>query len=197
MLRANLYVQGKYKDPALAVKYATECLKKNRPDFDIEKIPDYFLSSDELVLISLLAMAYKELEGLPTAIDIWQKLRANYEKNYKAEVTADLAYRDLLSNITLALRHAGRFEECLEMAEKGLALSLAYHDMRAYSRYLHQKAWCLMKLGRRQEGEEWYVKFLLFAYVLDGYAAINFQTVVKEYQDTFGGELRFEMTFSK
>ena len=59
-----------------------ECIRLKREDFEIDKIPEYFLAHDEYTLINTLALAYKELEGLPKAIDIWQKLKANYERDY-------------------------------------------------------------------------------------------------------------------
>jgi len=46
-----------------------------------------------------------------------------------------------------------------------------------------------MKLGQEEEGKELYKKFQMFAYVLDGYAAIDFAIVKKEYEDLFGGKL--------
>jgi transcriptional regulator with XRE-family HTH domain len=193
--KANLYLQGTYKDTQLALKYIMECLECNRPGFDIDKIPDYYLAMDEYLIINLLAIAYRDLEGLPKAIEIWQKLKVNYERSYtlQNQVYNNQAYRDLVSNIALALKHSERYDECLQTVEEGMNMALTQHDMRAYSRFLHQRAWCLLKLGRKDEGEEWYKKFLMFAYVLDGYAAINFDAVKKEYKDTFGGTLKLSV----
>jgi len=166
-----------------------QCIRVNRPSFDIDKIPEYYLAHDEFTLINILAVIYKDIEGLPKAIEIWMKLKTNYERSYSLNPYSNLPYRDLTSNIALALKHSERFEECLAAVETGMKMPLDFHDMKAYSRYLHQKGWCLLKLGRRKEGEQWYKKFLHFAYVLDGYAAINFETVKMEYKDVFGGEL--------
>jgi DNA-binding XRE family transcriptional regulator len=189
ILRAHLHSQGKYKDSKLALEYTLEAIKLQRPDFETEKIAGYFLSNDEFLLINLLAVIYRDLYGIPEAIEIWRLLKANYERNYTVDLGKNEAYRILLSNIALALKHAERFDECLQAVDEGMALALKYHDMKAHSRYLHQRAWCLLKLGNKQEGEEAYKKFLMFAYVLDGYANIDFQTVKKEYEDVFGGKL--------
>lgn len=194
-LKANLHMQGTYKDTELALKYTLECIALQRPDFEIDKIPDYFLSHDEFVFVNLIAIAHKDLYGLPKAIEIWQKLKANYEKNYTATIGENIAYRDLMMNIAIALKQSERFEECLAVAEEGMSIALKYHDMRSYSRYLYQKAWCLLKLGNKHEGEEQYKKFLMFAYVLNGYANINFETVKKEYGDVFGGTLDLSITW--
>ena len=186
--KANLYAQGTYKDSTAAKAHALACLRINRPDFEVEKITDYYLSDDECILISLLAIIIKDLEGLPKALEIWLALKQNYEKNYKLNNFTQ-AYRDLCTNIAMAFKHLERFEECLKAAEEGITQSLSYHDMRTYSRYLYLKGWSLLKLGRTEEGEEVYKKFLLFAYVVDGYAAINFETVKKEYTEAFHNQL--------
>jgi tetratricopeptide (TPR) repeat protein len=153
------------------------------------------LSHDEFLFINLISIAYKDLYGISKAIEIWQKLKTNYEKNYMATVGENIAYRDLLVNIAIALKQSERFEECLSLVEDGMAIALKYHDMRSYSRYLYQKAWCLLKLGNKKEGEELYKKFLMFAYTLDGYANISFETVKKEYEDVFGGKLDLSISW--
>ncbi len=188
-LRANLHLQEKYKDSKLAVQYILEYIKQQRPDFKEDNIADYFLSHDEFLMINLLAIAYRDLYGIPKAIEIWRRLKANYERNYTVDIGKNEAYRILLSNIALALKHSECFEECLQAVDEGMALALKYHDMKAYSRYLHQRAWCLLKLGNKQEGSEAYKKFLMFAYVLDGYANMHFNVVKKEYEDVFGDSL--------
>ena len=187
--KAGLHLDGPYKDVELSLKCIMECLHNTRPNFDISEIPNYFLGPEEYPLINQLAIAYKELEGLPKAIEVWQLLKANYEKHYAVNIHINTAYRDLCVNIALALKHSERYEECLEIVEENTKLALQHHDMRIYSRCLHQKAFGLMKLGREEEGKDVYKKFLMFAYVLDGYAAIDFAIVKKEYEDLFGGKL--------
>ena len=188
-MKAYLHAQGKYKDTALSIQYIMEYIKQVRPDFEIDNIPEYFLSADEAKDINLLAILYRDTEGVSKALEIWQKLRENYEKEHQIAVNSDITYRELRFNISLALKYAERFEECLEMAEAGIELSKAYCDMRTYVAYLHQKAWCLMKLEHPKEGEEVFKNVLRFAYVLDGWAQINFQTIKQEYKDVFGGTL--------
>ena len=63
---------------------------------------------------------------------------------------------------------------------------MARHDMRSFSRLLYQRVYCMMKPRQKEEGRKLYKKFLMFAYVLDGYASISYETVRKEFVDTFG-----------
>ena len=186
--KACLHQQGEYKDPPLALKYILEAIKYTRPDFAIDKIPDYFLAPDEFHLLNTFASILRDTEGMSAAINVWLKLKDNYERGYALNQKTRIAYRDLVVNISISLKLSGRYEECLEMATEGIATSQKNDDMRAYSRFLYQKAFCLMKLGKKEEGRALYKKFLMFAYVLDGYANISFETVKKEFEDVFGEE---------
>lgn len=186
---AAVHLQGQYKDIHKSLECATECIKINRPDFDIDKLADYFLSPDELTLLNMIAIAYAEIEGMSRAIEIWFMLKANYEKQYNLSVHENPRYRELVLNICVGLKNAERFEECLAIAEEGLKSALANNEMRTHIIYFRQKAWCLMKLGRADEGRELYKKFLMLAYVMDGYASVSFEMGKKEYEDTFGEQL--------
>ena len=183
--KAHLHAQDEHKDSPLAIKFALESLRFRRPDFDIDKIPEYFLSHDEFLMINTLAIAIRDTQGLPAALDIWKKLKENYERDHSLKSYENVAYKNLVMNISIALKLMGRYEECLSIAEEGYGVSLAQHDMKSFSRFLYQRAFCKMKLGQKEEGRALYKKFLMFAYVLDGYAGISFETVKKEYEDEF------------
>ena len=183
--KANLHSEGEYKDTPLAMKYVLEALRFRRPDFAVDDIPNYFLAHDEFLLINTMAVIVRDLEGLPAAIEIWQKLKDNYDRDYAFLTKDNIAYNSIVMNIALALKMCGRYEECLSRAEEGYKISLEQHDMRSFSRYLYLRAFCKMKLGQRDEGRALYKRFLMLAYVLDRYARISFDTVKKEYEDEF------------
>lgn len=187
--KAALHLQGAYKNIELCLQFANECVKLNRPDFDITKIPQYFLSQDELILINMMAIATVEVEGIDRAIEIWLMMKANYEKQYHVRVHENPRYRGLVVNICVALKNAQRIEECLELAEEGLKSTLTNNEMKSHMIYYRLIVWCLMKLGREEEGKERYKKFLMLAYVMDGYSSISFELAKKEYENDFGGKL--------
>jgi len=116
-------------------------------------------------------------------------LKESYEKQFDTGVHENPRYRDLVLNICVSLKKAERFEECLVLAETGLKNAITHHEMRNHILYFFQKVWCLMKLGRTEEGKELYKKFLMLAYVMDGYISVSFDVAKKEYEDTFGGKL--------
>jgi len=182
--------RNKYLDPAVSIEYAMECLQITRPGFDVEKIHDYYLATHEYRLLTSLAIAY-EHSDVANALELWRKLKSNIEKNYAESIrsNANEWYRDLLNNIAIALFRNELYEECLEVAETGIALARATYNMLHFCTHLTCKAYCLMKLGRKDEGKHLCKKAILLAYALDGTAGQNFVSAKTEYEELFGERL--------
>ncbi|MCL1994855.1 MAG: helix-turn-helix domain-containing protein [Defluviitaleaceae bacterium] len=173
-----------------AREYAIKALKLKRADFDLAKIDTYFLTIREYSIISALATTYGYLDDLPKEVEILDKLKANYEKNHKIVMGGsglNTFYATLLTNISINYKLLGMWEQCLQHATQNMEIFLKHNNVILYTRAIYQRAYSLMKLGRTDEGKEYYNKFFMLAYVLDGYAAINFAVVKKEYEDVFGG----------
>jgi len=186
--------RNKYLNPVIAIEYALECLQITRPGFDVEKIPDYYLATHEYRLLTSLALAH-EHNNIVNALDLWRKLKANIEKNYGESIrsNANEWYRDLLNNIAIALFRNELYEECLGVAESGLSLARATYNMLHFCTHLTCKAYCLMKLGREDEGKPLCKKAILLAYALDGTAGQNFVSSKSEYEEMFGGKLELDV----
>ena len=171
---------------------AIRAIKLYRPDFDLNKMAAYFLTIREYGLISALATTYGYLDDLSKQVEILDKLKINYEKNQKIMIenyAVNTFYAGLLTNIGINYKLLGMWEECLRQATENMDIFLKYNDIKFYARGIYQRAYSLMKLGRADEGKEYYNKFFMIAYVLDGYAAINFAVVKKEYEEVFGGTI--------
>lgn len=191
--RANLHSQGEHQDPALAQELIEKVLKLRRPDFSLDKIEGYYLTFDEFLHLNTLATCIVQTRGLEEALGFWQRLKACYEKHYSAgranayaNQQARVAYGNLVMNIAIALKLLGRHEECLAVAEEQCGGAIRNNKMMEFSRYLYQRAFCLMKLGRRDEGRPLYRKFFGLADALDGHYNISLETVKKEYEEQFG-----------
>jgi len=186
---------NKYVDPKRAIECGLECIRLTRPDFEIEKIPDYFLAPHEHLIIYQLATAYIKLEGVDKAIDIWYMVKDNMEKRYAASIEkhpliiSNARYRDLLLQITFVLSKANRHEECLKASEEGLATAYHSNNLLHFVNYLSFKAESLEKLGRADESKEFYKKMLMLHFILDGYGPYSFVKCKKDYEDNPGGTL--------
>jgi len=174
----------------IAREYVTKAIKLYRPDFDLEKIETYFLTIREYSLISTLATTYGYQDDLQREVGILDKLKVNFEKNQKiiaGNYSINTFYSGLLTNIGINYKLLSMWEECLHQATENMDIFLKHNNIKLYARAIYQRAYSLMKLNRTDEGKGYYNKFFMIAYVLDGYAAINFAVVKKEYEEVFGG----------
>jgi len=179
-------------DVLKARDYAIKAIKLYRPDFDLNEINSYFLTIREYSLISALATTFGYMNDLQKEVEILSTLKSHYEKHHKIIVTnyaVNTLYASWLTNIGINYKLLGMWEECLQQATENMETFLKYNDIKLYARAIYQRAYSLMKLGRACEGQSYYKKFFMIAYVLDGYAAINFAVVKREYEEVFGGTL--------
>jgi len=185
---------NKYKNPALAIEYALECLELTRPGFDVGKISEYFLATHEFQTIRRLAMASAATDA-DAAIKIYQDLRRNAENPYFISTsdpikTVNAEYRLVLLHLSNALSVAGRHEECLQIAEEGLArFSIGNDSPLNFMNLLSLKSAGLEGLGRIEESMEASKKGMLLHYVFDGYNDINFAASKKYHEETVGEKL--------
>lgn len=180
---------NKYHNPDLGIKYSMEAIYITRPDFEINKIPEYFLAMHEYLNINTIAIAYSTMGDRLKSIEILKMVKANIEKNYSMEIHDYVIswYRNMQCNISIAMMKAGMLEECLESAEEGLKNNLHTNDLIYYYNNMYCKAYSLVGLGRKKEGRDIFKKVLLLVYALDGHAGLDFESIKKEYEKTYDG----------
>jgi len=190
--KSRLYNQGVYRNPDLAIKYCYEYLRLFRSDFDEANIKDYFLSDNEINVISWLATAYvhkadiagEELTGsgpyLDKTIEIRYALLENLKQNYASDVGNTLAktYIFTLANLAAVLVHmAKRYDEAIQIIDRGFDIFIGHNDNPyIYFRMLSCKAKALMSLGRKEEGEECFKRLLLFSIAIGDIAPFDMRT---------------------
>jgi len=210
-MKASFYASGalldfpliyKYLNPPLAVEYALEYIRITRPDFEIEKIPEYFLSMTEYQVLIILAKSYAMMTDSDKTISLWLNIKTNMEKNYLHSVVpltfrnvTNQLYVDLQHNISLTLGELGRWEECLEIAEEGMTFAMQAQNMFSYERFLNRKSTALLKLNRLEESRECMKKVLLIHFILDGNWGVNFADSKKYYEAGTGEKLDLSVSW--
>ena len=175
--------------------YTIQAIKLFRPDFDLDKIVTYFLTEREYSLLNTLAITYGELGDWEKQLEIMKNLKTSLETHSKIIIEyfgqrhVNKTYRALRLNIDIASASLGRWEECVQIATENMEFFLKYNDINLYARSIYRRAFSLLKLGRTEEGNEYYKKFFMLAYVLDGNFSLNFDFVKKQYEELFGGQL--------
>ena len=194
--KAHLYASDPYKNFQKALGYYLETLKITRPNFDIDEIPNYLLSYDETIILNCLANAFSysgEDGGDVKALEIWQNMRINYEKSQLTHIRGkNENYLLILGNIAKQLLLAERFEACLQILEKSLPMAFEKANARLILTNLWRKAWCLLNLDRKAEGDELLKKYFMLAYVLEGKTRVTDDEInqcKKDYEDKFNGQL--------
>jgi len=91
-MKTILYSQGLHMNTELAYKYAMEYIRLFRPDFEVEKIPSYHLSYDNINAINRLCTVYQHSGEHEKAIEIYYTLIDNFERVYQADI-GDILWR--------------------------------------------------------------------------------------------------------
>jgi len=200
-LKAGLFSLGNplfvnnYYNPESAVECALKCLRLTRNDFDVDKIPEYFLSTNEYILLNFLALAYDGLGKIDKTIELWVQIKANLEKKHVARGGGKFNnwYEGILHNMAITLERAGRYDECLNATREGLIFTQRTHNMLLHQSYMALRAMCLMKLERIEEGQEAHKKLMMFRYAVDGHPGIpSYEQGQKWYEELYGEKLELE-----
>ncbi|MCL2841578.1 MAG: helix-turn-helix domain-containing protein [Defluviitaleaceae bacterium] len=189
-LKANLYNQGKYSNPQLAIEASMERLKINRPHFKLENAHKYILTYEEQMAINALATVYYDIEAYEQCIALKKLVLHSLEKNNKnsmndTNLSFSFHYFIVATGLCLAFKEYGMYEDCIAWADKAIKLYNGSRHTEYYIRILRYKAFSLLKLGQ-EEGKALYKKALLYAYIFDEYLEMGFESMKSEYNENFG-----------
>lgn len=133
-------------------KYAMEALRVTRPNFDEDKIEEYALSLDEIWLVNQVAIAHFHFGSIEKSTDIFFELQVAIEKRYIDGDEMIYTYSTLLYNLSKNLGILKRYEECLDICDKGIDWCRKHRDSFHHPLLLATKAFCLFMFDEREEG---------------------------------------------
>jgi len=197
-LKANFFNQGKYQNPQLAIDASIERLKMSRTDFDLQLVSTYILTFEEQMALNSLATAYYNLGEHGKCIDIRKNIAISFEQNNEKSLNdAELSfhYFIVVTGLCLNLKDSQRYEECIIWADKAIKLYSGSHNTVFFMRITRYKAFSLLKLGQREEGEKLYIKALLYANIFDEYIEHNFELAKTEFEENFGYKLDLSVSW--
>ena len=181
-------------DRTYAIIY--EILNILRPGFQLEKIGDYYLSQLETATLQNLSVHYAlHKNDWNKGIELLEKVTKALEVKYvKITGFGKWYYRNMLGFLCMFYLQAGRFQDALETAENCIGFFFdgylaTVSPAPCFYRGMCVKAASLIKLGRKEEGEEQYKKFLMLSYVLDGFLGESFDAHVKAAEEVLGSPI--------
>jgi len=162
------YAHSNDKNPERALDYALRLLTLRRPDFDINKLDQYFLSAFEISMAGIIAAIYIELYGHEKAAEIRRMVIRNYEKNYTAKNYAiQNAYIVQLCGLANNLLEIKQYEECIEVASQAIEIATGNnYAARLYMESIRPKALALRHLNQTKEAEHLYKRYLMHIWAM-------------------------------
>ena len=139
-----------------------KALNLTLPEFSEAHIPDYLLSSEEIVILNSLGNLYQRNKDFANAIGLLKQLltyleRPKFDMEEKKKVYPTVAYN--IANLSGVI---GNYSESVYYAEKGIDFSIQYNVLRTLPKLLYTKGCSLADMGNIEEGST----FLTQAYHL-------------------------------
>ena len=106
--------------PKEIVKLLTKAIQITIPSYDETRIDEYYLSRNELKIITMLSIAYEDAGDRETHIEIFYALKRNYDKYCVDKDEMGRTYTMIMFSLGRALHMVKRYEESLEACEIGI-----------------------------------------------------------------------------
>ena len=154
-------LEGPYS-PEEQREMLTEAIRLTIPRFDFSNLGNFFLTKDEIQLISQLAISYTKDRQPDKAFSLYRQLLVQLQnqnqplKQYVPQLTM------VAFNFALALNKEGRWEESAEIAQTGRQASVEYGHYQFLPGLLALLANCHAHLGHREESRECYFRACYF-----------------------------------
>ena len=190
--RIIFYIGGPYQDLDIVIASCLERLSLFRPGFDLNKLEDYVLTAEEVSMIDSLLEAYAQQHRYDEVIMHRKKLLDNFERRYVAmTIRALSAYAWSISFLAYTLIRAQRYEEAIEVADKGIDIAFAEDTLnRQFQDFTFCKAHALLKLGKKEEGQELMKRHLAYVYSMGKDIILpEYEQTQKEFVKDFGYKL--------
>jgi len=189
-----LYLQKDYRNLERSLECATELIKLSRPDFDINKLDEYFLTTMELVTISSFATIHFELKDYEKESEIRKKIVRYYEHHRTTmSLFEKMYYVEAIVNFALSLLNLKAYDDCIEECDKAIkhsvGLDIATH---VHMRAIACKSFALGHLGQKEEREFLFKRYLFYCWAVIGHMDITnagFEEQKENWEKAFGYKL--------
>jgi len=179
----------KKEDGGRALEMLQEAIKVSIPEYDERRIEEYYLSKQDLRIISSMTLVYRDNGNLEKGIEILDRLKNNIEK----QCAWGKYYAGVTHNLARFLYWAGRYEEASQMCDQAIAICRETGVFRLLPFIAGYKANCLFRLGKTEESERMH---RLAFYTAEAFGKYGWCEMVQQSaKDNFGADYGKPLVF--
>lgn len=187
-----LYVCNKEKKYKIAADELLQAINITFENYTITStLHDHILFPFEFTIINSIAICYYFMKKLDTAIFILQQLMKCLQQKKMNIEEFSKKYPMVTYNLSMWLGIEKRYEESLEVSQKGLDCALKYRRYDTLSGLLYNHGYTLICLGN-EDGKKFLQKSLLQDFIIQREASLklSLQDIQKSFGKRFLNELK-------
>ncbi|MDR0465351.1 MAG: helix-turn-helix transcriptional regulator [Treponema sp.] len=174
------------EDGGRVLQMLMEAMKISIPEYNEKDIDKYYLSKQDVRIINLTTMVYRDNGRLDDGINVLTLLKKNFEETNIDKESKGEYYASVVYALATLLAYAKKFDEALAMCDRAAEICKETGVFRLLPLITAYKAHCLYYLGNKDEAPE-LLKQSYYASKMFGYH--NWVTMVKDDAKEFGIEL--------
>ena len=108
----------KKTDKELVLQMYMDAIKISIPEYDENKVDKYYLSTQEVRLITMTTAVYRDIGRVDDAIKILSLLKKNFEEQCIDKTARGESYPVILNNLVLMFFYGKKYEETVKMCDR-------------------------------------------------------------------------------
>jgi len=163
-----------------------EAMKISIPEYNENDIDKYYLSKQDVRIINLTAMVYRDNGHLDDGINVLNLLKKNFEETNIDKESRGEYYASVVYALATLLTYANRFDEALKMCDRAAEICKETGVFRLLPLVTAYKVHCLHFMGNKEECSE-LLKQSYYASKMFGYH--NWVSMIEDDAKKFGIDL--------
>jgi len=160
-----------------------EAMKISIPEYNEKDIDNYYLSKQDVRIINLTAMVYRDNGRLDDGINVLTLLKKNFEETNIDKESKGEYYASVVYALATLLTYANKYEEALKMCDRAAEICKETGIFRLLPLITAYKVHCLNYLGIKDECSE-LLKQSYYASKMFGYH--NWVSMIEDDAQKFG-----------
>ena len=159
-----------------------EAIQLTVPRFNEMKIPDFYYSSEEIILVNQIARTYSRMGNRKKAISISSRLLKYIEKNNKDLDKYARQFCLAAHNHAIDLGLEKQYKKAIQVSEKGRNICAEKGDYEFLPGFLAIMAECYFFLGDLDTSKHYYIRaYYIYDAIGDASNRDNTQREIKEH----------------